>query len=82
MILRRIEEIEESLAALEIAIGEVERDRGDQDLVAKALADFSDVFSDLKPYQQKEPMRLVLNKAILSPDCLKLGLYGRPPEAR
>ena len=32
--------------------------------------------------QQKELMRLALYKAILSPDCLKLGPYGRPLEVR
>lgn len=58
------------------------RDTIDQDLVVQALADFSNVFAELKPYQQKELMRLVLHKAILGPDYLKIGLYGRPPEVR
>jgi hypothetical protein len=77
---KRRGQIEESLADLEIAIGEVERDMVDQTLVARALADFTGVFAELKPYQQKELMRLVLHKAILGPDYLKIGLYGRPPE--
>ncbi|MFH1312652.1 MAG: hypothetical protein ABIJ00_05440 [Candidatus Eisenbacteria bacterium] len=79
---KRRGQIEESLTALEIEIGEVERDRVDQGLVMQALTDFSEVFAELKPYQQKELMRLVLHKAILGPDCLKLGIYGRPPEVR
>jgi site-specific DNA recombinase len=77
---KRRSQIEESLAALEIAIGQVERDMVDQGLVAQALADFTGVFAELKPYQQKELMRLVLHKAILAPDYFKIGLYGRPPE--
>jgi hypothetical protein len=52
----------------------------DQALVRQALADFSKVFADLKPYQQKDLLRRVLHKAILSPDYLKIALYGRPPE--
>jgi hypothetical protein len=52
----------------------------DQGLVTQALADFTGVFAEIKPYQQKELMRLVLHKAILGPDYLKIGLYGRPPE--
>ena len=52
----------------------------DQDLVMKALADFSKVFADIQPYKQKELLRLVLHKAILSPDYVKMALYGRPPE--
>jgi hypothetical protein len=49
---------------------------------ARALADFTGVFAELKPYQQKELMRAVLHKAILGPDYLEIGLYGRPPELR
>jgi site-specific DNA recombinase len=78
---KRRAQIEESLAAIEIAIGEIDRDMVDAGLVTQALADFSGVFAELKPYEQKELMRLVLHKAILGPDSLKIGLYGRPPEA-
>jgi hypothetical protein len=70
--------IEESLAALETAIGEVERDMVCPDLVARASADLTGVFLEIKRYQQKELMRLVYHKAILGPDYLKTGLYGRP----
>jgi len=52
------------------------------DCVRKALADFSEVQAELRPYKQKELVRLVLHEAIPSPDCLKLCLYGRPPEVR
>jgi hypothetical protein len=55
------------------------RDTIDQDLVVQALADFSNVFAELKPYQQKDLLRLVLHKAILGPNYLKIALYGRPP---
>jgi hypothetical protein len=77
---KRRSQIEESLAALEIAISDVGRNAVDQSLVTQALGDFSEVFAEIKPYQQKELMRLVLHKAILGPDYLKIGLYGRPPE--
>jgi len=77
---KRRGQIEESLAALEITIGEVERDTIDQELIIQALADFSEVFAEIKPYQQKELMRLILHKAILGPDYMKMALYGRPPE--
>ena len=54
----------------------------DQDLVTQMPADFAGVFAEIKPYKQKELMRLVLHKAILGPDYLRIGLYGRPPELR
>lgn len=69
-------QIEESLASLEIAMGNVERDTIDQELVAQALVNFIDVFAELKPYQQKDLLRLVLHKAILGPDYMKMALYG------
>jgi ElaB/YqjD/DUF883 family membrane-anchored ribosome-binding protein len=79
---KRRGQIEESLADLEIAISEVERDMVDRGLFTRALTDFTGVFAEIKPYQQKELMRLGLHKAILGPDYLKIGLYGRPPEVR
>ena len=77
---KRRNQIKERLVALETVIGEVERDTIDQSLVTQALTDFSEVFAEIKPYQQKELMRLVLHKAILGPDYVKIALYGRPPE--
>jgi hypothetical protein len=67
------------LTTHKIAMGEVERDAVDQRLVVEALGDFSEVFREIKPYEQKELMRLVLHKAILGPDYMKMALYGRPP---
>ncbi len=34
----------------------------------------------IKDWEQKELLRLVLHKAILGPDYVKMALYGRPPE--
>jgi hypothetical protein len=79
---KRRGQIEESLVALEIPISQVERDTVDTSLVVRALTDFSEVFAEIKPYQQKELTRLVLHKAILGSDYLKIGLYGRPSEVR
>jgi site-specific DNA recombinase len=76
---KRRGQIEESLASLDIAIAEVMRDTVDEETVGRALADFSGVFAELKPYEQKDLMGLVLHKAILGPDYMKMALYGRPP---
>lgn len=46
----------------------------------QALANFSDVFAELKPYRPKDLLRLVLHKAILGPDCVRIAIYGRLPE--
>ena len=52
----------------------------DVKLVMSALAQFTEVFHSLPPYQQKELFRLVLHKAIVSSECMELALYGKPPE--
>ena len=77
---KRRGQIEASLASLELTTAEIETEAVDQDLVMKALADFSKVFAEIQPYKQKELLRLILHKAILSPDYVKMALYGRPPE--
>ena len=41
---------------------------------------FVTVIVELKPYRQKDLLRLVLPEAILGPDYVKIALYGRPPE--
>jgi hypothetical protein len=48
----------------ESAMGDVERDAISHEIVVQALANFTDVFAQLKPYQQKELTRLILHKAI------------------
>jgi hypothetical protein len=46
----------------------------------EALGNFSEVFEHLPPYQRKDLMRLVLQKAVVGHDWLELALYGKPPE--
>ena len=45
-----------------------------------ALNKFTDVFDYIQPYRQKELLSLIMHKAILSPDSIKIVLYRRPPE--
>ncbi|GAB4117314.1 MAG: recombinase family protein [Candidatus Caldatribacteriota bacterium] len=77
---KRRKEIETGIQALEEMIEEIERESVTQELVMLALNKFTDVFDHIQPYQQKELLSLVLHKAILAPDSIKIALYGRPPE--
>ena len=77
---KRRREIESGIEALEEMIEEIERESVSRELVMLALSKFTDVFDQLQPYRQKELLRLVLHKAILAPDNMKIALYGRPPE--
>ena len=49
-------------------------------LVGLALSNFTEVFDHIPPHKQKELLRLVIHKAILTQDTVKIALYGRPPE--
>ena len=77
---KRRSEIETGLEELALATEDVEREAVDQETVMRALAEFGNVWESLAPYQQKELMRLVLQKAVVSNEQLELALYGKPPQ--
>jgi site-specific DNA recombinase len=77
---RRRQDIETGIQTLEQMIDEIQRESVSQELVMLALNKFTDVFDHIQPYQQKELLGLVLHKAVLAPDSIKIALYGRPPE--
>jgi hypothetical protein len=77
---KRRQDIETGIQTLEQMIDEIQRESVSQELVMLALNKFTDVFDHIQPYQQKELLRLVLHKAVLAADSIKIALYGRPPE--
>lgn len=79
---KRRKEIETGIQALEEMIEEIERESVTQEFVILALYKFTDVFEHIQPYRQKELLNLVLHKAILAQDSIKIALFGRPPRNR
>lgn len=77
---KRMKEIEAGIQFLNEMIGEIEQGAVNRELVMLALNKFTDVFDHIQPHHQKELLRLVLHRAVLSPDKIKIALYGRPPE--
>lgn len=77
---KRRRELEDGIASLETAVEEIEREAVSRDTVKAALEKMDGVFASLQPHQQKELVRLVLHKAVLSEEEIKIALYGRPPE--
>jgi site-specific DNA recombinase len=77
---QRRKEIETGIASLEAMIKEIERESISQELVTLALSRFSDLFDKIKPYRQKDMVKLVLHKATLSPTKIQIALYGRQPD--
>ena len=77
---KRRKDIETGIQSLDEMIGEIEQEEVSKELIMLALNKFTDVFHHLQPYRQKELLRVVLHKAILSENQIKIALYGRPPE--
>lgn len=79
---KRRKEIENGLAALETMIAEIERESVSQELVELMLGRFGEIFESIQPYQQKELISLILHKATLGPEEIKIALYGRQTDTR
>ena len=75
---KRRKQIEHGIEMVQLTIDQIEREAVDKEIVLEALKKFGEVFDNIEPYQQKELMKLVLAKAIIGPDHLKVALYGRP----
>jgi hypothetical protein len=79
---KRRKDLENGIESLDLAIREIEREVVDAELVRLALSNFTDVFDHIPPHKQKEILRLVVHKTVLTEDTLKIALYGRSPEIR
>jgi len=77
---KRRKEIERGIQELEIMIEEIERESVSHEIVVQALSKFNELFTHIQPYQQRELLKLILYKAVLSPEGIKIALYGRQPE--
>lgn len=77
---KRRKDIESGIQSLNEMIEEIERETISQEMVELALGKFNDVFQHIKPYQQKELVGMVVHKAIVGPEKLKIALYGRLPD--
>lgn len=76
---KRRKEIETGIESLELMIEEIERESVGRELVMLALNKFTEVFDHIQPHRQKDLVRHVLHKAVLSNRNIKIALYRRPP---
>ena len=81
-IAERRSELESGIANLDQGIQEIERDAVRLDDVRAALADVSELFDSLQPQQQRELLRLVLQRAVVGETGVELAFYGQPPNVR
>jgi site-specific DNA recombinase len=75
----RREEVETGIQEVHQAIREIERESVSHKDVMRALSEFGEVFGQIPPYQQKELVRLVVNRVELASDSMKMAMYGRVP---
>ena len=76
---RRVD-VESGIKSVKDMIQEIKFDAVNKDAVMGALNKFADTFDHLKPHQQKDLLKLVLHKILLSEDKIKIGLYGQPSD--
>jgi site-specific DNA recombinase len=73
----RREGVETGIQEVDQAIREIERESVSHQEVMQALSEFSDVFGQIPPYQQRDLVKLVVNRVELASDSMKMALYGR-----
>ncbi len=79
---KRRKSMEDGITNIEIMIEEIQRESVSQDMVELMLTKFTDIFSSISPYQQKELINIILHKAILSQSETKIALYGKQTDTR
>ena len=74
---KRRKELEVGIQKLELMIEEIKCECVNQALVMQTLKKFAGTFDHVPPYRQKDLIRSVMHKALLSRDNIKIALYGR-----
>ena len=77
----RRKDLETGISELAFVIEDLQRHALSHEKISKVLQNFSEVFAQMKPYQQKELMNLVLHKAIIGEKGIKIALHGKIPDA-
>ena len=70
---RKREEIEKSIKELDRQIERIEKKHIDEDRFQGGMKQFDGCFDNIKPYQQREMMHLVLGRVELGEESVKLG---------
>ena len=71
---KKREEIEGAVKNLDRQIERIEKKAVQADLLQERLRSFDKCFGKIKPYRQRELMRLVLGRAELGEESIKIGL--------
>jgi len=77
---KRRKELENGIHKAQLMIEEITKESLDKDFIINVLNKFNEIFPKLKPYQQKELIKLVLFRSVLSENDIKIALYGNLPD--
>ncbi len=77
---QRRRDLEAGIGALDLSMDQIRREAVDEAHVREALAHTAEVFESLPPFRKKELIRLVLTRAEVTRESLKLAYRGRPPD--
>lgn len=75
----KIEYFKKNIYEIETKVSHIQSGELNKEQVIKALEKFGRIFSHLKPYEQKELIRLTLHEILLTTDKMKIALFGEPP---
>ena len=78
---RRSKDIKEEVKKLEKQMNDINYNSVNQEKILTILSHFSRVFNNIKPYEQKILLKLILHKAVLGNNKLKIALSGYTPDA-
>ena len=77
---QRRRDLEAGIGALDLSMDQIRREAVNEAQVREALAHTAEVFESLPPFRKKELIRLVLTRAEVTRESLKLAFRGRPPD--
>ena len=79
---KRRTQIETAIQEIKLTTEETEKDFIKKDEIVNSLHLFINMFKNSKPYQQKDLIKLVINKVYISDELIKIALYGQVPDTR
>jgi hypothetical protein len=79
---QRRQQVETAIEETDLAITQLECSGVEAQAVRRSLSQVTEVFAHLQPYQRKELARLILHRAEVKKDGVRLAFYGQPPDVK
>jgi site-specific DNA recombinase len=73
-------ETETGFTTIDVQIKDIQHEAIRKEDVMMAVGKFNELFDALQPYQKKDIFKLLLKKAVLGPEGIKIALFGKYPQ--